>query len=301
MLDLYQFDRLNEKIEKLKQELAASQMALMNTHATLNCVLKQGEALLALLSTNERDDVKDACNVFKSELEHYHDSGYLDVIRVEAFSRGFEEGYVFKRLERSDNTSPAEAYEQYKNRPGIQWRAISSVRYRAQLRPSEPVRYVYDSESEDEKLGISHTGDLMEYSDYAELRFKYDILQQECAGYRLAFHAVAEHSSPKIDLNQVAKNKVRKPRSPGLLKLQYGQNRRERDLFVLWGEGVPRCDSALVFHAFSAKRMEFNYKESRPYFHTSLIEEFAARGYDLSTLRFSIQKKLDPLDHKENK
>ena len=58
------------------------------------------------------------------------------------------------------------------------------------------------------------------------------------------------------------------------------------DLIFAWGDGIARCDAALLNHALTQRRA-FDVGES-------LFDELKKRGYDLDTLRFSI-KKPDPV------
>ncbi|APX66264.1 hypothetical protein AV944_10985 [Sphingomonas sp. LK11] len=63
----------------------------------------------------------------------------------------------------------------------------------------------------------------------------------------------------------------------------------------MWGgQGADKSDARTVMHAMTERRMaptfpSLNYEE-RP----SLVEELEARGYDITTLRFTIQKKVLP-------
>lgn len=78
----------------------------------------------------------------------------------------------------------------------------------------------------------------------------------------------------------------------GQIKLQKGRVDGEVDICIFYGEGIPSCDIALVMNAFTSKRMHFDYSKRLPEFDLSFIEELEARGYDLDTLRFSIEKKI---------
>lgn len=75
---------------------------------------------------------------------------------------------------------------------------------------------------------------------------------------------------------------------PGQLKAQWGKLPYDTpDLIFCWGDGVPKCDGSLLNSALSGKR-------HHPFDGTwsdSLIEELEKRGYDITTLKFSIQKK----------
>lgn len=89
--------------------------------------------------------------------------------------------------------------------------------------------------------------------------------------------------------------RFRKPTvKDGELKLFYGKfEKNDRDdICTLWGEGAGHNgrDSNLLLHIFCDKRpgtFLMKPNEMQP----SLIEELESRGYDLSTLKFSISKK----------
>lgn len=72
------------------------------------------------------------------------------------------------------------------------------------------------------------------------------------------------------------------------------------DLYFISGEGVPRCDRSLMNSMFCGKRVRHVYGEEArtsfggTVFDDSFVDELKARGYDLTTLKFSIQKKVTP-------
>jgi hypothetical protein len=85
---------------------------------------------------------------------------------------------------------------------------------------------------------------------------------------------------------------------PGELKIAYGKIDRynDPDLCVAWGAGgADKSDARTALHALTEKRMAYAFPsmgiEERP----SLIEELEARGYDITTLRFTISRKVDTL------
>lgn len=76
----------------------------------------------------------------------------------------------------------------------------------------------------------------------------------------------------------------RAPRAkPGELRAVWAKSVEGRDLHFIRGEGVPRADGALLCHALTSKHYTTDER--------SLAEELHRRGYDLTTLRFSIRKK----------
>lgn len=74
----------------------------------------------------------------------------------------------------------------------------------------------------------------------------------------------------------------------GQIKMQKGRIDGDADMCIFYGDNTPRCDRALVMNTLCSDRL--GYKgDTQP----SFIEELAKRGYDLETLRFSIEKKQD--------
>jgi hypothetical protein len=77
--------------------------------------------------------------------------------------------------------------------------------------------------------------------------------------------------------------KRRQSARPGELRLTFGRYEGDpADAVAAWGEGCSKRDGGLLFHYFnptSAKAPD------------SLFLELEARGYDLSTLVFSVMKK----------
>lgn len=80
----------------------------------------------------------------------------------------------------------------------------------------------------------------------------------------------------------------RKHAKPGELLAYYGKadSYGDPDLCYAWGEGCQKADSRLVDYALHRK----DYDVFGTY-HPSFIEELEKRGYDITTLKFSIKKK----------
>lgn len=75
----------------------------------------------------------------------------------------------------------------------------------------------------------------------------------------------------------------RKPTAkPGQLKIAYGQEYGDKDLFFCWGQGTCRADSSML-NSYFCYHKGF---EGR-----TLVEELEKRGYDITTLKFSIELK----------
>jgi len=72
----------------------------------------------------------------------------------------------------------------------------------------------------------------------------------------------------------------------GQIKFQRGKVDGDIDMYIFYGDGTPRCDRALVMNLFGSERLTWDRK-SEP----SFIDELEGRGYDLDTLKFSIEKK----------
>lgn len=93
----------------------------------------------------------------------------------------------------------------------------------------------------------------------------------------------------------------RKDAKPGQLLVYYGKLPHENpDIIFAWGGGgAAKCDANLLTYVFSGKRQRHIHdpeelKKNGGYpiaFDPSLLEELETRGYDLTTLKFSIEKK----------
>lgn len=90
---------------------------------------------------------------------------------------------------------------------------------------------------------------------------------------------------------------------PGELKAGYGREDRHCSpsvVYVWGGQGAQKPDARILGAAFEDKRQGYAFPsmtlEERP----SLIEELEARGYDITTLRFSIRKKTPTLSARLN-
>lgn len=82
---------------------------------------------------------------------------------------------------------------------------------------------------------------------------------------------------------------TRKKAKPGQLRMFYGRlpDDSAPDICYSWGEGCSKRDGALLNWIIGSKRpptVEGNPLEP------SLLDELVSRGYDLSTLEFSIKK-----------
>lgn len=73
---------------------------------------------------------------------------------------------------------------------------------------------------------------------------------------------------------------------PGEIRCQYGKPPDDQpDICYAWGDGTERQDSRLISHVFR-RPLEW---EGAP-MGWSFLDELKARGYDLTTIKFSISK-----------
>jgi hypothetical protein len=88
---------------------------------------------------------------------------------------------------------------------------------------------------------------------------------------------------------------------PGQLRAAWAKpdEHNNPDLCYSWGEGTKSADGHLMHWAFSSPRARTNYDAplgSPRYlwsvYDDSFLQELEKRGYDLTTLKFSIQKKV---------
>ena len=78
-----------------------------------------------------------------------------------------------------------------------------------------------------------------------------------------------------------------KPR-PNELRVLYGKlPKNDPDILYVWGEGTSKADSKLLHYMFSSKRFFPGSVDAND----SFLEELEKRGYDITTIKFSIQKK----------
>ena len=94
----------------------------------------------------------------------------------------------------------------------------------------------------------------------------------------------------------MAKRVLTSKAKPGELKAQWGKEDRwsGADVTFAWGEGVSRCDASLL-HTIMGTTRFYPAGMDKPLgtYRTehSFIDELEARGYDITTFRFSVQKK----------
>lgn len=82
----------------------------------------------------------------------------------------------------------------------------------------------------------------------------------------------------------------RRTAKPGQLIAYYGKIDGSEDICYAWGgDGASKADSHLIHGMFSGYEYRKHGRSPSP--HDGYLEALEARGYDLTTLRFSIQKK----------
>lgn len=75
-------------------------------------------------------------------------------------------------------------------------------------------------------------------------------------------------------------------RNPNKLTARW--SKRENDV-LYWYPSKP--DGHLLHAVLSAPRQRYDYTTERMEYEPSLLEELKARGYDITTLRFTIERK----------
>lgn len=86
--------------------------------------------------------------------------------------------------------------------------------------------------------------------------------------------------------------RYRRPKvSNGQVKMQKCRLDGEIDMCIFFGDGVPRHDRALIMNVFCSERSRLDLSTTKHVYDKSFIEELEARGYDLDTLKFSIEHK----------
>lgn len=87
---------------------------------------------------------------------------------------------------------------------------------------------------------------------------------------------------------------MKRPRAPkakeGELKMCWGKMPHENpDMCFAWGEGCTKRDANLLHYVMASPRNKYMAPDQMP----TLVEELDKRGYDITTLKFSIKKKVE--------
>lgn len=87
--------------------------------------------------------------------------------------------------------------------------------------------------------------------------------------------------------------RLRAPKAkPGQLVARWGKVEGNIDLCYAWGPGVDRSDARLLNTVLSGERYRPSMKNYPGYeVGPSFFDELESRGYDLTTLKFSVEKK----------
>lgn len=82
----------------------------------------------------------------------------------------------------------------------------------------------------------------------------------------------------------------------GELRVYYGKLPHDNpDVIYAWqGDSSMKRDNALLFYHFGSKHPDPHVQPIFSKMNPSLLEELEARGYDITTLKFSIMKKATP-------
>lgn len=84
---------------------------------------------------------------------------------------------------------------------------------------------------------------------------------------------------------------------PGQLRMDYAHSNDGKCIHYNWGDGCSHSDGHLLHYMCGAPRLEHVYSGDPEYgkyptkYGPSFFDELEKRGYDLKTLKFSIQKK----------
>ena len=90
--------------------------------------------------------------------------------------------------------------------------------------------------------------------------------------------------------------RCRKPTAkPNELKVEWGKLPHENpDIIYCWGENVPKVDSRYLHWIFGCEHPSGQVDDKGLIiWDPSVLDELEKRGYDLTTLKFSIKKKED--------
>ena len=97
-------------------------------------------------------------------------------------------------------------------------------------------------------------------------------------------------------LDQPVRRRWRAPTAkPGELVMRWGKVDGDRpEMCYAWGEGASKRDMHLLHMVIASQRPDPFADRPFSKMLPSLLEDLEARGYDLTTLRFSVSKKQAP-------
>jgi hypothetical protein len=93
-----------------------------------------------------------------------------------------------------------------------------------------------------------------------------------------------------------AKRRLRAPKAkPGQLLMQWGKLPGEDpDMCYSWGDGCSKRDGHLLHNALASEKPDLFVQPLFSKMLPSLLADLESRGYDLTTLRFTVSKKAPP-------
>jgi len=85
----------------------------------------------------------------------------------------------------------------------------------------------------------------------------------------------------------------KRPFLKGVLRVFWGRLSDDPtpDIIYQRGDGCPKPDGHMLYSFFGCKRERRDWQSGQIVYEPSLLEELESRGYDLTTLEFSIKKK----------
>lgn len=256
--------------------------------------------------TNELEDqLFDACTALKAQKEfnlelaaqialsqtsgddiERNDSAAVQALLTHARLQGIEIGLFYRGQQ---GVTTAQVFEKAQSRGFFTRHTDKTINQAGKVS-----RYAIHSSDDPLDAIPEPDGDFVAFLDYDALKNDHHFLLQQ---YRNLCAAMSDKAtrvkkfSPSLYLASGKKIPVvQTPKTPGKICFFYGRFQGTCDHHVTYGTGVPRCDRALVMNVFNARPMEFDYAQRRPTFGSSFLDELHARGYDIRTLRFSIER-----------
>jgi len=97
--------------------------------------------------------------------------------------------------------------------------------------------------------------------------------------------------SPQSPLGRSVRRWRAPEAKPGELLMRWGKlPHSEPDMCIAWGEGCSKTDAKLLNNAIASEHPDLFAEPLFSKMMPSLIDELESRGYDITTLRFSIRK-----------
>lgn len=295
--ELYRLRRENMALKKelgdVVECLKESQSAMFTAQSTVSNIVEFCRELIN--SETSAQHLPQSENIRLNEfLDNVNDTGWIEKLHYEAFERGFEAGKCDMAVVSGDDRHSGDTRELFES---SYRKHCSQIRLPAFFKSSEdkPSRYQYSPENIDGPFDYDDNGTFTDYASYHSLKIKYDFIKESLAAHKALFK-LHDAPMPILTSSNSAKKRLRKPRKAGVLKAKFGTHGGETDFFILYGDGVPFCDRALLMHTLTSKKMAFCYDKQAPFFEPSFLEELKMRGYDIETLSFSVSRHTSELD-----